>query len=95
MKTFIEIENLDRVKDKILQDRFGVSWTLDKVTNGKKVYSFHFSNITKGKRIIELKRDMHDAGCWKISSYSEFDLVSIKILKDPALLIAYFSNILS
>lgn len=97
MKTHITIENLDSIKGASLQDRYGVDWYLDTVTNGKETYSFHFTNQyqNKGSRVLELKRDMHDAGCWKISSYNSFDLVSMKTLKDPILMINAFSNILN
>ena len=95
MNTFIEIENLDRVKGINLQDSFGTMWYLDSVINGRKSYKFHFNSIEKGNRMIELKREMHDAGCWKISSYRTFHLVSKKTLKDPVLMISVFSNLLA
>jgi hypothetical protein len=95
MKTHITIENLDRVKGINLQDRYGVDWFLDNVQNSKEVYRFHFKNKHKGNRILELKRDMHDVSCWKLSSYNNFDLVSMKTLKDPALMVVTFSNLLS
>jgi hypothetical protein len=95
MKTHITIENLDRVKGINLQDKYGVDWYLDNVKNGKEVYRFHFKNKHKGSRIIELKREMHDIGCWRVSTYTNADLVSMKTLKDPALMVVIFSNLLS
>ena len=95
MKTFITIENLDRVKGINLQDRYGVDWFLAKVQNRKEVYRFHFKNKHKGNRILELKREMHDVSCWKISSYTTFDLVTMKTLKGQALMVVTFSNLLS
>jgi hypothetical protein len=94
MKTFIEIKNLDKVVGIGVMGSYENMWTLDKVVNGRDVYKFHFTSENKGNRVIELKREMHDVGLWKISGFANFDLISMQTLKNPTSMISVFSNLL-
>ncbi len=94
MKTFITIQNLDKVKGINLMGSYENMWTLDKVINGRDIYTFHFTSENKGNRVLKLKREMHDIGCWKISGFRSFDLVSMRTLKNPTLMVPVFANLL-